>query len=168
MAAPKLDIVVDADVARSSGETQHPISSSCRKALMLMLTHQHSFVACPQVRSEWRKHASGFAKKWLSSMIARKQVVFVAATPDFADALASLDVDDMIKRIVLKDAHLVDAARAKGSFVTSRDDTARASIQTILELKGLCRNIVWINPVTESSTLEDCLTKSKAAAPTLG
>lgn len=168
MAAPKLDIVVDADVARSSGETEHPVSSSCRKVLVLMLNNQHSFVACPLVLAEWKKHASIFAKKWLSSMIARKQVAFVDATPDFANALAVLDLDERIKSVALKDAHLVDAARTRGSFVTSRDDTARASIQTVRELNALYRKIVWINPVTESNTLEDCLTKSNATAPTLG
>lgn len=167
MPPKKLEVVVDADVARSSGETEHPISSSCRKALILMLDNQHYFVACPQVRAEWGKHASGFAKRWLTSMIARKRVAFVTASPDFATALAQIDLNDKAKHIAQKDAHLIDAARAKGLFVTSRDDNARTSIRGIRALNDLCRGIAWVNPVSEAEILEACFTKSRLKAPTL-
>ncbi|WP_164114947.1 hypothetical protein [Stenotrophomonas maltophilia] len=167
MPAKKLEVVVDADVARSSGETEHPISSSCRRALNLMSENQHYFVACPKVLAEWRKHASGFAKRWLNNMIARKRVAFITASPDYASALAEIDMDDKKKGIAQKDAHLIDAARAKGLFVTSRDDTARTSIQGISELSDLCRGIAWVNPVSEAEILEVCLTRSRSKAPTL-
>lgn len=167
MPAQKLEVVVDADVARSSGETEHPISSSCRRALILMLDNQHYFVACPQVRSEWKEHASSFARRWLTSMIARKQVAFITASPDFATALAQIDLDDKTKRIAQKDAHLIDAARAKGLFVTSRDDNARKSIRDISALNDLCRGIAWVNPVSEAEVLEACLTSPGSKAPTL-
>jgi len=163
----KLEVVVDADVARSSGETDHPISSSCRRALILMLNNEHYFVACSQVRAEWGKHASGFAKRWLTSMIARKRVVFITASPDFATALAQIDLNDKTKDVALKDAHLVDAARARGLFVTSRDDNARSSIRGISALNDLCRGIAWVNPVSEAEILETCFTNSRSKAPTL-
>lgn len=167
MPAQRLEVVVDADVARSSGETEHPVSSSCRRALTLMLSNQHYFVACPQVRAEWRKHASGFAKRWLSSMIARKQVAFITSSPDFATALAQIEMDDRTKSIAQKDAHLIDAARAKGLFVTSRDDNARKCIRDIIALNELCRGVAWVNPVSESEILEKCFTSSRSKAPTL-
>lgn len=167
MPAPKLNIVVDADVARSSGETEHPVSSSCRKALTLMLDNQHYFVACPLIRAEWRKHASGFAKSWLASMIARKRVAFITTTPDFSAALEAAEIEEHVRRIAKKDAHLVDAARARGRFVTSRDDNARASIREVAQLTELFRGIAWVNPVSESKILEICLTSSRSNAPTL-
>lgn len=167
MPAKKLEVVVDADVARSSGETEHPISSSCRRALNLISENQHYFVACPQVRAEWRKHASGFAKRWLASMIARKRVAFISASPDYATALAKIDMDEKKKGVAQKDAHLVDAARAKGLFVTSRDDAARTSIRDISELSDLCHGIAWVNPVSEADVLEACFKSSRSKAPTL-
>lgn len=164
----KIKIVVDADIARSAGETQHPVSSACRKALILIREHNHSLIACPLLRSEWKKHASAFAKKWLTSMIARKQVDFVDPPPVFSNALSALDFDHRLKTIALKDAHLVDAARAQGSFITSRDDNARSSIRCIQQLRELYQGIIWINPVTELEVLEDWLTKSKASTLNLG
>ncbi len=167
MPAKKLEVVIDADVARSSGETEHPVSSSCRRALTLLLKNQHYFVACPQVRAEWRKHSSGFAKKWLATMIARKQVAFITANLEFSSALAQIEMDDRTKKIAQKDAHLIDAARSKGLFVTSRDDNARTCIREITVLIELCRGVAWVNPVSESEILEKCFTSSRSKAPTL-
>lgn len=167
MLVKKLEVVVDADVARSSGETKHPVSSSCRKALTLMLENQHYFVACPKVRAEWRKHASAFARTWLSTMIARKRVVFIEANPVFATALEKIDLDDKTMSIAQKDAHLIDAARARGLFVTSQDDNARTNIRGIRALKDLYSEIAWVNPVSEANLLERCFTCSGSKAPTL-
>lgn len=100
-------------------------------------------------------------------MIARKRVAFITVSPDFATALAQIDLDDKTKRIAQKDAHLIDAARAKGLFVTSRDDNARASIRDISVLNDLCRGIAWVNPVREAEILEACFTSSRSKAPTL-
>jgi hypothetical protein len=162
-----LEVVIDADVARSSGETEHPVSSSCRKVLSAMLDKEHCFVACPQLLSEWKRHGSGFATRWLASMVARKRVAFITTNRDFAKAVAAIAMDDATKQSAQKDAHLIDAARAKGLFVTSRDDNARTSIRKLVALNHLWRDIAWVNPVSESSTLEKYFSDPRSKAPTL-
>ncbi|MBR7907568.1 hypothetical protein [Burkholderia cenocepacia] len=157
MAKAKYKIVVDADIARSAGETMHPISSSCRKILDLILRNEHKFVACKKLRREWSDHSSSYATKWLASMIARKQVCFVENHDKIATLINSLELNEKNKAIALKDCHIVDVAIENGRFVTSRDDNAKAAFLSITEIHPFVRGITWANPVTDFDALKQKL-----------
>jgi hypothetical protein len=77
VATRTLIIVIDADIARSSGTSEHPVSSNARKLLNLVRSEGHHIAMCPMLRAEWKKHQSGYAARWLSSMIAKRKVKFI-------------------------------------------------------------------------------------------
>ena len=47
-------LVIDADVAHSAGESEHPISSACRKFLDTVLSVGHHVVMSEAIQEEWR------------------------------------------------------------------------------------------------------------------
>ncbi|WP_417067493.1 hypothetical protein [Niveibacterium terrae] len=147
MSKSKYRVVVDADVARASGETAHPVSSACRDALKLMLDNKHSLVMCPKLQSEWGRHKSAYATKWLASMFARRLVIRVFHEDLVANRIKSSCSTDAIKNIAGKDSHIVDAALVEGGFVASGDEKAKAAFLSISEIKGIIANVVWVNPI---------------------
>ncbi|VXD11233.1 hypothetical protein PL8927_140065 [Planktothrix serta PCC 8927] len=68
-------LVIDASVARSCGgeDAKHPTSKNCRDFLNAVLKICHSMVMTPELKVEWNKHESTFARKWRVSMIARRK-----------------------------------------------------------------------------------------------
>src|SRR5262245_14829330 len=119
--------IVDADIARSSGTSEHPISSGSRRLLDGLAQAGHKAAMCPVLRQEWKKHQSGFATRWLASMVAKKRVVFVNPTTEIRDFIETNVVESKEKDIAVKDAHLIDAALIADKIVTSNDDNARAA-----------------------------------------
>ena len=67
-------LVIDADVARSAGETKHPVSSACRQFLDAVTECRHRVVMTPEIQEEWRRHASRYTYRWLRRMFARRLV----------------------------------------------------------------------------------------------
>lgn len=49
-------LVIYASVTRSAGETEHPVSRSCREALLDILDICHHMIVTPDLQSEWKKH----------------------------------------------------------------------------------------------------------------
>jgi hypothetical protein len=142
-------VIIDADIARSSGTTEHPISSSSRALLESVSKNGHKTAMCPTLLAEWRKHRSLFAKKWLASMIAKKKVSFI--TPEkITGTLISNRINEARKiSIALKDAHLIDGALATDQIIASNDNAAR---DVFCELSGSCgdiRTIKWFNAIID-------------------
>ena len=75
-------LVIDADVARSAGETEHPVSTSCRGFLETATRFRHRVVMTTEIQEEWREHASHFARRWLVRMYARRLVDRTALARD--------------------------------------------------------------------------------------
>ena len=100
-------LVIDADVARSAGETEHPVSSACGKFLSTTTELGHRVVVTGEIRREWRKHASRYTRRWLVGMYGGRLVWG-----------STVDCDDQLRRRVacelpgLQDIHLVEAAIA--------------------------------------------------------
>jgi hypothetical protein len=67
-------LVIDANVARSSGETEHPASGKCREFLDATTEFGHRVVMTAEIQQEWRTHASRYASRWLTRMYARRRV----------------------------------------------------------------------------------------------
>src|SRR5947199_9302433 len=145
------ELVVDASVARASGETQHPVSRACREFLQEMLKVCHKIVMTQEIRQEWNRHRSKFAYVWLSSMTARKKVVRVgsAEKPELRQAIRLLELGEKERGAILKDIHLVEAALAAGQTVVSLDDNARDLLRLIVASIPSVRPVVWVNPVKE-------------------
>jgi len=70
-------LVVDASVMRVAGgiEAQDPVPARSRDALRAILTICHRVCLSPELRAEWKRHQSRFARGWLTRMYARRKVI---------------------------------------------------------------------------------------------
>lgn len=142
-------LVVDASVGQSAGETEHPVSSCCRNALVSIRDICHRIVMTEAIREEWHNHASGFARKWLVSMYAKKKVRRCEGTPlDHVDeACNGLSASEQGE--LRKDLCLVEAACAGDGIVVTRDDLIQVIWHKCHDRLGVPKPIQWINPVRD-------------------
>lgn len=144
-------IVIDASVARSAGESVHVVSKACRSFLEEVKLVCHRLVMTPDIRDEWKRHRSRFSATWLSSMTARKKVVRLVAIRNDAlrTAIANLQITTKQRAAIMKDLPLVEAALASDLTIASRDDEAHTLLRRAAGEIGLIRGVVWVNPVKE-------------------
>ena len=140
-------LVIDADVARSAGESLHPTSSACRGFLETMLEVRHHVVMTDTIWEEWGHHRSRIWSKWLTQMYGRKLVKRTEVDEDetLRERIGAALLWDQ-REAAEKDAHLIEAAIATDRLVTSRDEKARRLFGCASVAVGQLRQIVWVNP----------------------
>jgi len=153
-----ISVVVDADIARSSGTSEHPVSSGSRALLDNVSKNGHTLAICPTMMAEWKKHRSLFARKWLASMIAKKKVQFIKPVEQTSDLINSHLTDERKITIAVKDAHLIDAALTVDRVIASNDDIARNVFCELSINCGDIRSIKWFNSISDKSFLANYLT----------
>lgn len=160
-------VVIDADVARSAGETENQISSSCRNFLKLILENSHIIVIEDRLNAEWKKHRSNYFRKWKVAMISRKlfKKITIGENDGFEDNITALNLNNNEEDIALKDIHLIEAAIKTENFISSRDDTARNLFCEISDSLRVIRKIVWMNPVTINDEQIGWLKAGKSRKP---
>jgi len=141
-------LVIDACVARAAGETDHPVSSSCRKFLDTVLTICHRLVMTDAIRDEWDRHQSRYARMWRAAMTARRKVDRLDADPadNTAERINAIPMSGRKRKAVLKDRHLVEAALRTDGIIASLDDEALGILREILPPWRAIRRVVWVNP----------------------
>jgi hypothetical protein len=156
-------LVIDASVARSAGETEHPVSSACRQTLLTVLKVCHRVVMCKEIAREWKKHQSRYSSNWLAAMQSKGKIVRVEIPEDkvLTEKLERLDVGEKGLRAMLKDLHLVEAARQTDFRIVSGDEAARGLFRLASEQIDELRPILWVNPVIEE---DNCIEWLKAGA----
>lgn len=147
-------LVIDADIARSASETEHPLSSACRAFLNQVRDSEHHVVITNAISSEWRRHHSVYARKWLVSMWGRKLVDEIEIEEDAALRTKVIDAvtSRSEKNAVAKDLHLIEAALVTDKLVASRDETVRAVFKITSNSVKDIRRVVWVNPTKEGET----------------
>jgi hypothetical protein len=159
-------LVIDASVAQAAGPhgATHPTAKRCRDFLLVALDVCHRLVFTTALEEEWDAHQSGFARRWRRSMFARKKIDRVEAPADaaFRERLERAANTEKQMDAMLKDAHLIEAARAKGRRVVALDDTVRDFFREKAGSVAALRNICWINP---SNLDEEPLEWLQAGAP---
>ena len=140
-------LVIDADVAHSAGESEHPISSACRKFLDTVLSVGHHVVMSEAIQEEWRRHRSRYSLKWLTRMSARRRVDRnkIERDEDLRERIDEV-VPPEQKEDVDKDVHLIEAAVATDRLVASQDERARGAFGNASANVGELKQIVWVNP----------------------
>jgi len=133
----------------------HPLSKQCRDFLQATLSSGHRVVLSPPVNAEWKKHESGFARKWRVAMFARKKVLLddVAEDQALRDAIERSAKGERDRVAMIKDAHLVEVARVTDRTVVSLDDTVRRLFSAASKSVRSLRTVVWANPRHQA---EDC------------
>ncbi len=143
-------LVIDADVVQSAGETDHPVSSACRKFLEAVLDVGHHVVMTDAINKEWHSHISKYSRKWRRRMWGSRRVVRIDGERD--DHLRKR-IDKAVtqdkKEIVVKDIHLIEAAIATDWLVTSQDERARGTFGNAADAVRELRQIVWVNPTRD-------------------
>jgi hypothetical protein len=123
-------LVVDASVMRSAGilnELDHP--SVCSKMLQSIELICHRVAITKDVRDEWNKHQSAFAKGWRSRMIAKKKLIAIEADKQTIQLKIEQQVpkqNTAEKRELLKDAHLLATTYAANRILLTADTALHA------------------------------------------
>lgn len=140
-------LVIDADVARSAGTSEHPVASSSRAFLDTAFECGYDVVMTEAIRDEWRCHQSTYSRKWLTRMYGRRQVhhASVKDDRDLRARLAKVTPDEQ-RSVVDKDVHLIEAAIATDRAVTSSDERARRAFRTASKYLPDLSPIIWVNP----------------------
>lgn len=141
------DLVIDADIMRASGLSEHPVSKNARLILERIRDGGHRFVQTPALKKEHDKHQSLLAKQWRGSMVSRKQWVPKKPPEDMVlrqHLVRAQNPESSNDEVaVLKDAHLLEAAAASDFKIVSKDTTARRLFQRGCPLPGLYGRIQW-------------------------
>ncbi|HAG83222.1 MAG TPA: hypothetical protein DCL61_19275 [Cyanobacteria bacterium UBA12227] len=144
-------LVIDASVGRSSGgeEATYPTSVHCRDFLKAVLDICHKVVMTPDIRDEWNKHQSEFARKWRSQMVAKRKFEFldVPVNEELWNQIDLLAGTDKQRAEMFKDLRLLEAALVTDKTVISLDDnTARRFFSKAAAQVDELKDIVWVNP----------------------
>lgn len=154
-------LVIDADVARSAGVSEHPISSACRKFLETVLKVGHHVVMTDEIKKEWDAHMSKkYSRIWLTRMLDSRRVDRIEKEKERDENLRKM-IDEVIPRdqrdTVAKDVHLIEAAIATDRLITSRDETARKAFGNASANVSELKQIVWVNPTQDGEKPIDWL-----------
>ncbi|WP_156648879.1 hypothetical protein [Massilia sp. Leaf139] len=145
--------VVDADIARACGVSEHPVSKSAREVLVGIRDFNIGVAFCPVLLDEWKKHRSMFATKWLASMVAKKKFHLIATAALCVNEVEIAGLTEAQKEIARKDAHVVDAALSTGKFIASNDKTARAVFAIVASGSPLFKELTWVVPLEDADEL---------------
>lgn len=143
-------LVVDASVVRSAGESEHPVSSSCRNCLEAIRHICHRVAVTPPIQVEWNNHMSRFSRKWRRSMAARRKPLQPVTGVEIALDSAGLCEGD--RQAIEKDRCLLEAAFAADHVIVTRDNALRSALSKTPKGTKLMARITWINPVTDGVT----------------
>ena len=144
---PPRRLVIDADVARSAGTSDHPVSVACRQFLETVRDVRHHVVMTKTILDEWRRHQSGLSDEWLAQMYANGRVHSHDAEHDegLRRRIAAA-VPDNRQQAAEKDVHLIEAALGTDRLVASQDERARGIFRSASESVHELKPIVWVNP----------------------
>lgn len=156
-------LVIDADIACSAGNAsaKDPTSKSCRDFLIAVRRTCHRLVMTPDIKAEWGKHQSGFARKWRVKMVGSRKLCYledVKETLVLGD-LKSVPCSDLDFDAMDKDRHLLNAALASDKIVASRDDEVRGLFAAATPKLTKISQIVWVNPTKEDEGVVGWLEK---------
>lgn len=155
-----MKFIIDADIIRSAGYSEHPISSTSRNLLDEVIKHKSETVYCKTLMAEWRKHRSTYSTKWIASMISKKKLVLIPVKTEAKDFLESLK-ESTDKKVALKDAHLVDLAIASNKIIFSNDTNAKNAFSKLLDKRSNFQKIYWLSPREDMNIILNYALKNK-------
>lgn len=144
-------LVIDASVVHAAGPegATFPTSKNCRDFLKAVRTICHRVVMTPEIRDEWARHMSSFARTWRVSMEARKKVYRTPGSvvdDELREKLSSAASSDRERIVLSKDTLLIEAALATDCAIAALDDTAFRAFRKAAKSVHRIRRIVWVNP----------------------
>lgn len=168
-AARQRRLVIDSDVTGAAGDedSDNATAANCHRFLVTVLTCEHYIVRTPEIKDEWRRHRSGFSYRWLFRMHARKLVIDlnIGTNQSLREKLSRHVTDEALLEEMLKDAHLLEGAIVTDRIVASRNNSERDLFRGVSRRIGEIRDIMWVNPDTESEYCLDWLSHGAQIDP---
>jgi hypothetical protein len=122
--------VIDASVMRSAGDLKNQgYPSACSQMLQSIELICHRVAITTDVRDEWNKHQSKFAKIWRARMIAKKKLIPIEPDKESIQTKIKQQVpkqNTAERRALLKDAHLLAATYAANRVLLTADHALHA------------------------------------------
>ena len=148
-------LVIDADVVHSAGETEHPVSSACRRFLESVLDVGHHVVITDAILAEWHDHMSRYSRRWRRRMYGRRRVYRIENDKERDNNLRQR-IDRALpqnqRKLAAKDVHLIEAAIVTDRLVTSNDERVRGAYRGVANEVEELKQIVWVNPTKDEET----------------
>ena len=129
-------LVIDASVAGSASEKEHPDAKLCLDVLNRVRDLKYHVVMNEEIIGEWNRHQTRYSFQWITYMTERKRVFKGRISRN--ESLRRRMSNDAMR----KDVHLLEAALATDKRIVSNDDRARNSFRKIPDV----RLVVWVNP----------------------
>jgi hypothetical protein len=149
-------IVIDADVARSSGESENPVSRLSRQCLEQIKESSLVIAMCKELQVEWRRHNSRYASLWHTHMVkSGRTKTFLLTHPSLTwDDISHSEIHQEQKPIAQKDEHLVRLALSVNDcqLIASNDEKSR-EIFAAIHSEHIRKELAWFVP-TKSSEFE--------------
>jgi hypothetical protein len=143
-------LVIDSSVLQAAGETEHPVSSACRKCLMSVLTICHHYVRTSDIDEERRHHQSKFSQKWWVHMAGRGKF-----DPGF-DIDLPLKMDTFSQpsqEAIQKDYLLLKAAASTDRVIITLDDKLYKALGETEKGVIFRDSLTWIHPVRDGTDI---------------
>lgn len=158
------NIVVDADIAKSAGNSNDLRSIISREFLEALRTSGHRIVMSTEIEEEWNRRFSAFSIDWLSTMTENNQVHPLGNVIDesLRKRIRSYSPDIYIYKIMQKDIRHLEAALRSDKRVSSMDKRARFHFCNVCKRVEEIQDVMWVNPVTEN---DGCLDWLRRGAP---
>jgi hypothetical protein len=154
-------LVIDASIARAAGslESRHPKGVLSRDFLIAVRSVCYRMALSKGIAAEWDRHQSDFAWQWRVSMMNLRKLQPIRAdqVEDLREAIGAQSADQNVVAIMLKDAHLIEAALATDLRIASGDDNARAHFGRLAPKLGWLRRVNWVNPALEDENVIEWL-----------
>jgi hypothetical protein len=152
-------LVIDACVIGRANEHTDEPSYLCALFLSAVREVGCRAVLTPELLDEWHRHMSFFSEQWLIRMFGEKRIARVPVPPDerLRAAVEQVAPDPAAAAAMLKDCHLIEAARASDRNVVSIDEEARGYFHGAAGRVGLLREVCWVNPAVEDEQPLDWL-----------
>lgn len=152
--------VIDADILRSAGDSEAPVSSLSRELLRKILESGDEACFCQKLWDEWKKHNSNYSKGWRASMVAKRKMIKVETTNETESHLLTLN-DSKEKSAAIKDCHLIEIAIAADKIIFSNDGKAKTAFSNLLDDRDKFKKIYWMSPTNDFDDIESYAMKNK-------
>lgn len=155
-------LVIDASIARAAGEftSRSDFSRSLHHLLNAIHAGPFYVVFDSELKAEWSRHQSNFARTWRTKMFSSKRlrILDVDANAELRTSCKAIALSDGQFLSLWKDFHLVELALATDKRVLSTDRRISEILHPLASDIKLMRRICWVNPTTPDSAVLDWLT----------
>lgn len=147
-------LVVDSDVIAAATGNENPRSKICLLTLTTIQQMRHRVLLTPEINREWNNRFPRFAALWLKQMKSRGLLELWEEEPEsgISGALQKLGVTSDILTIMLKDKHLLEAAKVGDQTILSMDETAYYHFFAASASISQLRRLMWVSPERISDT----------------